>query len=127
MHMFDHFPSSEDPQPAHRIHYAMPDPDRIDTYRGRLDVLRKSWNPARCSLLKPGEDFIPESNAWGINDAGHVVGSATVRGGDHAFLWTPAGGMQDLNALIDPLDPLKGVTTLVSARDIKSLSLKPTR
>jgi PEP-CTERM motif len=29
--------------------------------------------------------------------------------------------MQDLNALIDPLDPLKGVTTLVSARDINSV------
>ncbi len=41
--------------------------------------------------------------------------------GDHAFLWTAAGGMQDLNALIDPLDPLKGVTTLADARGINNL------
>ncbi len=72
-------------------------------------------------VLPDGDDFAPESNAWGINDAGQVVGSATVSGRDHAFLWTAAGGMQDLNALIDPLDPLKGVTTLVWARDINNV------
>ena len=35
-----------------------------------------------------------------INEAGHVVGgSNTASGGDHAFLWTPSGGMVDLGTL----------------------------
>jgi probable HAF family extracellular repeat protein len=39
------------------------------------------------------------SEAWGINNVGQVVGSSHVNGGSfgvHAFLYTPAGGLQDL-------------------------------
>src|ERR1039458_10359337 len=35
------------------------------------------------------------SNAAAINDYGEVVGNSN----DHAFLWTPSGGMQDLGTL----------------------------
>ena len=39
-------------------------------------------------------------DARDINEAGHVVGEASpVTGGDHAFLWTPSGGMVDLGTL----------------------------
>ena len=67
----------------------------------------------------PGEDF---SVASGINNAGQVVGSSEpfdITGG-RPFLWTAADGMQDPNALIDPLDPLRAVTMLVSANDINN-------
>lgn len=36
-----------------------------------------------------------DSQAFGINDATQVVGVA----GPHAFLWTPARGMEDLGTL----------------------------
>ena len=40
------------------------------------------------------------SEARGINAHGHVVGiSSTASGGEHAFLWTPGEGMQDLGTL----------------------------
>jgi len=39
-------------------------------------------------------------DAEDINDAGQIVGEASpVAGGDHAFLWTPEGGMIDLGTL----------------------------
>lgn len=47
----------------------------------------------------PGGEF---SEALGVNDAGAVVGTATGRDGVRAFLWTRAGGMQDLNSLVPP-------------------------
>lgn len=47
----------------------------------------------------PGGNF---SQAFGSNDAGAVVGSSTSSAGDRAFLWTPGGGLQDLNALVPP-------------------------
>lgn len=41
--------------------------------------------------------------AWGVNDAGQVVGSSALLGGPpnvtHAFVWSAAGGMRDLGAL----------------------------
>jgi probable HAF family extracellular repeat protein len=49
----------------------------------------------------PGGDF---SRALGINNRGQVVGTSTSSAGTRAFLWTSKGGMQDLNALIAPLD-----------------------
>jgi probable HAF family extracellular repeat protein len=44
----------------------------------------------------PGFGF---SSARDINEMGHVVGASSVPGGQHAFLWTPSGGMQDLGTL----------------------------
>jgi probable HAF family extracellular repeat protein len=46
------------------------------------------------------------SNAYGINDAGQVVGwSATATGAYHAFITGPNGvGMTDLNALVSQSD-----------------------
>lgn len=45
----------------------------------------------------------PRVEAWGINDAGQVVGSARLPGGPpnvtHAFVWSAASGMTDLGAL----------------------------
>ena len=40
-------------------------------------------------------------DAEAINDAGHVVGESSLSG-DHAFLWTPAGGMIHLGTLGGP-------------------------
>jgi probable HAF family extracellular repeat protein len=41
--------------------------------------------------------------AWGINDAGQIVGSSHLPGGPpnvvHAFVWSQATGMQDIGAL----------------------------
>jgi len=47
----------------------------------------------------PGGDL---SQALAINNAGHIVGTSTSSVGSRACLWTPAGGLQDLNALIAP-------------------------
>jgi probable HAF family extracellular repeat protein len=48
-----------------------------------------------------------DSYAYAVNSAGHVVGLSyvplEVSNNGHAFLYTAAGGMVDLNALIDPL------------------------
>jgi probable HAF family extracellular repeat protein len=40
------------------------------------------------------------SLAYDLNDSGWVVGSASYYDGNRAFLWTPAGGAQDLNNLV---------------------------
>jgi probable HAF family extracellular repeat protein len=46
--------------------------------------------------------YAPESYLGGLNDAGQVVGYSVIPTGyDHAFLWTPADGMVDLNTLLD--------------------------
>lgn len=47
----------------------------------------------------PGGNF---SQALGINDRSGIVGTSTSSVGTRAFLWTPTGGIQDLNALIAP-------------------------
>lgn len=42
------------------------------------------------------------SRAFGVNDDGHVVGTYTAAsdGNEHAFLYTPEGGMQNLRDLV---------------------------
>ncbi|WP_409970445.1 hypothetical protein [Piscinibacter sp.] len=51
----------------------------------------------------PGGDM---SQALAINNAGHIVGTSTSSVGSRACLWTPVGGLQDLNALIaTPVSP----------------------
>ncbi len=44
------------------------------------------------------------TTAYGLNNAGQVVGYGAVNGGSsyHAFLYTPGVGMQDLGTLPDP-------------------------
>ena len=44
------------------------------------------------------------TRALGINERGDVVGTAAAGHDLHAFVWTPAAGMQDLNSLI-PVSP----------------------
>jgi probable HAF family extracellular repeat protein len=41
----------------------------------------------------------PSSQAYGINDAAQVVGGSTPAASYHPFLWTAAGGMEDLGTL----------------------------
>ena len=41
--------------------------------------------------------------ALGINDSGQVVGASQTSLGARAFLWTKAGGLQDLNLMIPPM------------------------
>lgn len=57
-----------------------------------------------------------QSSAYGINDAGQVVGYSTATTGARAFLWSASGGMQDLNDLIDPASGF----TLTNARGINA-------
>jgi probable HAF family extracellular repeat protein len=55
------------------------------------------------------------SGAYGINDAGQVVGSAANTYADQtAVLWW-AGATYDLNALIAPTDPAHGTVQLTGA------------
>jgi probable HAF family extracellular repeat protein len=42
------------------------------------------------------------SQVFAINDSGAVVGTYTVSGEGHAFIWTAQTGMQDLNLQISP-------------------------
>ena len=58
-----------------------------------------------------------ESQANDLNDSGQVTGYANIAGNSasHAFLWRNDGTkIQDLNALLDPGDPLKPYITLTS-------------
>ena len=43
-----------------------------------------------------------DSQAFAVNDSGAVVGTYTVSGEGHAFVWTAQNGMQDLNLRIAP-------------------------
>jgi probable HAF family extracellular repeat protein len=57
------------------------------------------WTPAGAM---PDIGFLPGGSAAsvsGINDAGVVVGAADTPAGQHAFAWTLASGMVDLDAV----------------------------
>ena len=58
------------------------------------------------------------SRALGINDRGDVVGSSAAGHDLHAFLWTAAGGLQDLNALIPRSDFILMEAVAVNARGV---------
>ncbi|MDB5870385.1 MAG: hypothetical protein JWP96_2717 [Polaromonas sp.] len=66
-------------------------------------------NRARAVLWQPGGQDIrdlgtlaggTDSRARDVNNRGEVVGTSTSAEGDRAFVWTPATGMLDLNALV---------------------------
>lgn len=86
------------------------------------------WQAGKMTDLGdlPGGDEL--SIAFDVNDHAHVVGSSQVKAGisggqsatdaalsHHAFLWTAKTGMLDLNALVDPNDPLKSSVTLIES------------
>jgi len=64
------------------------------------------------------------SVAYGINDAGQVVGKPQISGDAayHAFLWDPVEGMFDLNDLMDPSSPYSWNYVYEKAVDINNLS-----
>jgi probable HAF family extracellular repeat protein len=70
-----------------------------------------STTPIDLGELPSGDDF---SIARAINNLNEVVGYSD-RGGFHAFLWTHADGMRDLNTLVDGLP---NGWTLTKALDI---------
>jgi probable HAF family extracellular repeat protein len=59
------------------------------------------------------------SSAAAINDAGQIVGTSDDGNTSRAFLYED-GRMYDLNALIEPTDPLSGQVTLQAAATISS-------
>jgi probable HAF family extracellular repeat protein len=66
-----------------------------------LDQIAFAWSRADgLSILGfPGDGF---SNAYDVNNHGVVVGQAQNGNALHAFLWTRAGGMVDLNDRVIP-------------------------
>ena len=69
------------------------------------DLLGIYNNAAPCSGLKaaPSEIWGPFQaalRAGARHQQGEVVGTSETSDGEHAFLWTEAGGMQDLNSLL---------------------------
>jgi probable HAF family extracellular repeat protein len=65
-------------------------------------VLKSPGEPMQdLGSLLPGGT----GTAYDINDSGWVVGSAYNFGNQYAFLYTPAGGMQDLHNLVVHLPP----------------------
>ncbi len=68
------------------------------------------------------------SDASGVNDFGDVVGGYSTEsdgGGGTAFIYTPAGGLQDLNDFIDPASGyfLEGATSINNAGEIVCLGV----
>ena len=76
------------------------------------------WNAARkiqdLGILSGGTS----SGAFGVNDSDEVVGYGDIStGAPHAFLWTQAAGMRDLNSLI----PANSGWVLINANAINRL------
>jgi probable HAF family extracellular repeat protein len=59
------------------------------------------------------------SSASSINDNGQIVGQSQGNSTSRAFLYEN-GQMYDLNSLIDPASPLKGVVSLEDAVSVSS-------
>lgn len=73
------------------------------------------WKNNGTAMVFLGHLSGHESQALGLNNSGQVTGRASLTGDRtyHAFLWRNDGTkIQDLNALIDPTDPLKPYVTL---------------
>ena len=84
---------------------AINNPGQAVGYRrvsANLHALLKSPGQALQDLGNLGGN---PSIAWDINDSGWVVGLSETGHGTTAFLWTPTGGMQDLNTLVVNLPP----------------------
>ena len=64
------------------------------------------------------------SSAADVNDAGLVVGHAVQASNNQTvgFLWTQGGGMQTLESLLDPQDPLWGQVSAIVPQDINNVS-----
>jgi probable HAF family extracellular repeat protein len=87
-----------------------------DTYALAVNNLGQAVGKRRLSetvyhavLKSPGHDLQDlgtlvgpgwQSQAFDLNDSGWVVGWSNYYDGTRAFLWTPSGGMQDLNTLV---------------------------
>ena len=77
------------------------------------------WDATGAATAIGGLNGILRSELWGINNGGTAVGHAFARAGlgdQRAVKWTAAGGLQDLNTLIDP----QSGWTLLTARDINA-------
>ena len=64
---------------------------------GLAQAQTTTWAPIDLGTL--GGTSVDTSTANGINNRGDVVGSSTIYGQTHAFLWTAADGMRDLGTL----------------------------
>ncbi len=75
------------------------------------------WRNNGSRMLNLGTLGGGYSEGRGINASGWAIGvAATAANEQHAFLWKDDGkGMRDLNALVDPADPLKPYVLLTSA------------
>jgi probable HAF family extracellular repeat protein len=81
--------------------------DRTEVVGVSMDNEAFKWDATQgmqgLGVLSPiclqGEEH-PQSNAFGINNQGQVVGHSCVSNGQHAFLWDSTNGMRDLNNLV---------------------------
>jgi probable HAF family extracellular repeat protein len=82
----------------------------------------RAFRTAPNAAINPATDNLgtlggTSSRATGVNNEGTVVGFSTTASGErHAFVYTDAGGLQDLNDLVDPATAAGWV--LVEARNV---------